>query len=118
MARRFWKYLRVCGEEESARVSDRLALEIPPRMRRRDARIVMVEPNQGNTSAYAEKSDLLGVALIGFGKYLRVCGEERLMNVQRAEIMEIPPRMRRRAVSAAAYRDTIGNTSAYAEKRR
>ena len=71
------KYLRVCGEETVRAVLLLLAVEIPPRVRRRDTRapgrIIII----GNTSACAEKSYLASWRPFGGWKYLRVCGEER-----------------------------------------
>ena len=85
---------------------------------RRRAVSGLTEPVQvGNTSAYAEKSGCF--LLLGRvpGKYLRVCGEERLLPVMLAAVSEIPPRMRRRETTDVAVSHYSGNTSAYAEKR-
>ena len=52
----------------------------------------------------------------GWGKYLRVCGEEAVADLTARGYTEIPPRVRRRAQYWAAFKQRYGNTSACAEK--
>ena len=49
------KYLRVCGEERFTTRSGEIESEIPPRVRRRVANVVVHVNAAGNTSACAEK---------------------------------------------------------------
>ena len=94
---RLRKYLRVRGEELSAHTQKRPISEIPPRARRRVDGVVGVCDAAGNTSACAEKSRR-GVCRVQIQwKYLRVRGEEVKGFDNGANIMEIPPRARRRA---------------------
>ena len=51
------------------------------------------------------------------GKYLRVCGEEKLLISVFLMKKEIPPRVRRRVILSSLVRWAPGNTSACAEKR-
>ena len=112
-----WKYLRVCGKERHCAL----------------LRNVL----HGNTSACAEKSWGMSPLVYPIWKYLRVCGEERIHCQHDLGGMEIPPRVRRRAICRAAPGDlpeipprvrrrvanvvvhvnAAGNTSACAEKR-
>ena len=92
-------------------------MEIPPRMRRRVLSTGQVCGFLGNTSAYAEKSPPLSWMRWLVGKYLRVCGEEVSSMKSRQLLLEIPPRMRRRAQRNISESIPLGNTSAYAEKR-
>ena len=91
------KYLRVRGEERH------------PHHQR--------QPQQGNTSACAEKS--LGQPTIHrrHRKYLRVRGEETTPLCSRLIELEIPPRARRRVAHRPPPLPACGNTSACAEKR-
>ena len=70
------KYLRVCGEEWTGHQRRPPVGEIPPRVRRRGNHRRPYGSGFGNTSACAEKSRNQTVLVAGFGKYLRVCGEE------------------------------------------
>ena len=70
------KYLRGCGEEINPADYQKLRLEIPPRVRRREAHLVRARLIPGNTSAGAEKSGEWAQEPVEVGKYLRGCGEE------------------------------------------
>ncbi|VFB06056.1 Uncharacterised protein [Corynebacterium striatum] len=93
-----WKYLRVRGEEKGTQMPEKRYMEIPPRARRRGFQIRVNAAVIGNTSACAEKSFALALALALEGKYLRVRGEEQLLGCQYQGQVEIPPRARRREV--------------------
>ena len=111
-----WKYLRVCGEESWRKYPSSPCTEIPPHVRRRVFRQPKVSGEPGNTSACAEKRLFFLKELVFLWKYLRVCGEELLDNIELAFKWEIPPRVRRRG-GQRTYRDLYrGNTSACAEK--
>ena len=73
------KYLRVCGEELPVCLSTPFTTEIPPLVRRRALLAPEVDEHFGNTSACAEKSDFV-------------------VDVE-YHLVEIPPRVRRRAIS-------------------
>ena len=92
------KYLRVCGEEREPSLSTVMTMEIPPRMRRRGCLNGAAESVGGNTSAYAEKRVRRRRLSELIWKYLRVCGEEQFEPSNVNVSVEIPPRMRRRAV--------------------
>ena len=70
------KYLRMRGEEDSLLLSFSENGEIPPHARRRGRRFVLPLCGAGNTSACAEKRFPCAILLCGFGKYLRMRGEE------------------------------------------
>ena len=70
----------------------------------------------GNTSACAEKSGSWPTSSMMRGKYLRVRGEENIINGLINGIKEIPPRARRRGCPRARHEGAGGNTSACAEK--
>ncbi len=71
----------------------------------------------GNTSACAEKRYDFNPGIYRHWKYLRVCGEERIRWSCSSVMMEIPPRVRRRVRCRPAPIQSLGNTSACAEKR-
>ena len=110
------KYLRVCGEEQYAAKNSRSLREIPPRVRRRVARQGCRACVGGNTSACAEKRRSMHEPQPVPWKYLRVCGEEHDHSIIPPAIMEIPPRVRRRAGGVLSLVALWGNTSACAEK--
>ena len=70
------KYLRVRGEELVRAKERAQTVEIPPRARRRDDRLVPGGFQNGNTSACAEKSARGDLRQVDDAKYLRVRGEE------------------------------------------
>ncbi len=70
------KYLRVRGEETATAIGTPLAMEIPPRARRRVAHHGAAPWRPGNTSACAEKRPNQHINRGGLWKYLRVRGEE------------------------------------------
>ena len=94
--RRWWKYLRVCGEESWRKYPSSPCTEIPPHVRRRVFRQPKVSGEPGNTSACAEKSYWTISSWLSSGKYLRVCGEEAVNARTATCTVEIPPRVRRR----------------------
>ena len=115
---RWSKYLRVRGEEPLKMITFELLWEIPPRARRRGNSDSYGCWRCGNTSACAEKSQLLRCKLQRRRKYLRVRGEESRGMRRRSAMMEIPPRARRRVLQRNKCLIFSGNTSACAEKRR
>ena len=111
------KYLRVRGEEPTKSLFPAVLQEIPPRARRRAFAYLLERRFIGNTSACAEKSASKVSGIVEYWKYLRVRGEEPIMELSANATVEIPPRARRR-VPPIRHCDTIsGNTSACAEKR-
>ena len=91
-------------------------MEIPPRARRRVVLLGLYSCGVGNTSACAEKSFTLALALALERKYLRVRGEEYFFGSSIRTGPEIPPRARRRERSKHKINADDGNTSACAEK--
>src|SRR5699024_9663722 len=91
--------------------------EIPPRVRRRGPLLAVDRGLVGNTSACAEKSGNRWSNVSAPGKYLRVCGEEPFGRNPSTFRLEIPPRVRRRAIITGDPEAEWGNTSACAEKR-
>ena len=108
----------MCGEESEKAALVLIAMEIPPRVRRRapNSRIQLV--SNGNTSACAEKRKPTTANSATARKYLRVCGEEGPIGSTHGAEAEIPPRVRRRALRPGVALRAGGNTSACAEKRR
>ena len=92
--------------------------EIPPRVRRRGLIKLRGLSLRGNTSACAEKSGQALPTPQSAGKYLRVCGEEKICFHSITGSREIPPRVRRRGRFVLSPGLIFGNTSACAEKRR
>ena len=86
-------------------------------MRRRALFVAHKRDVCGNTSACAEKRDDARDIDDSHRKYLRVCGEEHDHSIIPPAIMEIPPRVRRRAGGVLSLVALWGNTSACAEKR-
>ena len=82
--------------------------EIPPRARRRVDGVLAVGVDYGNTSACAEKSSVRAGPAVPAGKYLRVRGEEPIQAHGVADVLEIPPRARRRGVTRAINGGTNG----------
>ena len=70
----------------------------------------------GTTSAYAEKSSPWKNGVIIPRNYLRIRGEEVSPSTAKEALMELPPHTRRRVHAQPAVEDTMGTTSAYAEK--
>ena len=110
------KYLRVRGEERSEPCKLALYKEIPPRARRRAGGMGGSALPSGNTSACAEKRSWARSPPAFLRKYLRVRGEEGYLQELEAADVEIPPRARRRVICTAWEPDSVGNTSACAEK--
>ncbi len=110
------KYLRMRGEEDSLLLSFSENGEIPPHARRRGRRFVLPLCGAGNTSACAEKRFPCAILLCGFGKYLRMRGEEYSWAHLNGLTEEIPPHARRRAAQVGGVKSVGGNTSACAEK--
>ena len=73
---RWWKYLRMRGEEEDAWLSFIQFEEIPPHARRRDGLGGYSKLEAGNTSACAEKRQCTRRQMPPGWKYLRMRGEE------------------------------------------
>ena len=71
-------------------------MEIPPRVRRRDATAIDGTATGGNTSACAEKSPVVARQRRQEWKYLRVRGEESTRASPNHAVPEIPTRARRR----------------------
>ena len=88
----------MCGEENLSLLILTLHREIPPRVRRRVINIRGRSRVHGNTSACAEKSGVETFSEMGARKYLRVCGEEKVVLPIAGVQPEIPPRVRRRDI--------------------
>ena len=113
-----WNYLRIRGEEFPSYHGVRDYTELPPHTRRREVHIQKIGAPKGTTSAYAEKSYRKTTKKYCSGNYLRIRGEERSQLNIRFAPMELPLHTRRRGLLASHIEDSIGTTSAYAEKRR
>ena len=71
---------------------------------------------EGNTSACAEKRYCSKLDAFRPWKYLRVRGEEGVIEEDAQILQEIPPRARRRVLKRQVPIVSLGNTSACAEK--
>ena len=110
-------YLRMRGEETHASRRVRLNQELPPHARRRDFWFLSFLKNHGITSACAEKRLQAWPGLIQSWNYLRMRGEEFVLQPSPAFKAELPPHARRRGGAEANTGPNNGITSACAEKR-
>ena len=92
-------------------------MELPPHARRRDARLAPGSTQSGITSACAEKRLQAWPGLIQSWNYLRMRGEEFVLQPSPAFKAELPPHARRRGGAEANTGPNNGITSACAEKR-
>ena len=72
--------------------------------------------SDGNTSAYAEKTERFQLRQLHMRKHLRLRGENSPLTVFMPAVAEIPPRMRRKLFFKRNGNALHGNTSEYAEK--
>ena len=109
-------YLRACGEEHLAHGHHQTGTELPPRVRRR-VQVPSPRPVEfGITSARAEKSMVKNFIVTSHRNYLRACGEEANGKAPTGCMLELPPRVRRRARLELPADHMLGITSARAEK--
>ena len=92
-------------------------LELPPHARRRAMTIYTTRDEAGITSACAEKSIPTLPPISLHRNYLRMRGEELLLDPDGETTEELPPHARRRGAVYAALTASHGITSACAEKR-
>ena len=90
--------------------------ETPPRTRRKRHTGPPHTSDDGNTSAYAEKTIWRNASSVRCWKHLRVRGENQARRIYNVLIEETPPRTRRKLGGALLLGFYFGNTSAYAEK--
>ena len=109
-------YLRMRGEEAESVAYIVSARELPPHARRRGGTNRTRGCIKGITSACAEKRRSLENAVIIFGNYLRMRGEETHSSAERKESAELPPHARRRVAPVTSLTAPPGITSACAEK--
>ena len=110
------KHPRVCGED---RRRNSLALsmsETPPRMRGRRPDAFVHGVHEGNTPAYAGKTEPFRIPGRMPQKHPRVCGEDVPSLVNSAIPLETPPRMRGRRYVHLTEVSLNRNTPAYAGK--
>ena len=90
-----WNYLRVRGEYDKATSKAISVAELPPRARRIRNLNKQRRRRDGTTSACAENTALLIVAVVLTGNYLRVRGEYFHLPPKDIRAAELPPRARR-----------------------
>ncbi len=90
--------------------------ETPPLARRKLAAKEHVTPTIGNTSACAEKTDVVSTSDTLNGKHLRLRGENAKSSGRSNGEQETPPLARRKLWSLGRIKLTMRNTSACAEK--
>ncbi len=88
----------MCGEEKTEATVWWSFLEIPPRVRGREPLTKGTLLASGNTPACAGKSFAAQCQGGDYRKYPRVCGEEPSVAGSCKVVMEIPPRVRGRAI--------------------
>ena len=86
-------------------------------MRGKDQRYPVKLLPDGITPAYAGKSLLELVAVVGGRDHPRLCGEKTAICTNKTEIKGSPPPMRGKATCTLVNNDIIGITPAYAGKR-
>ena len=109
-------YLRMRGEETKPCGPDGCCEELPPHARRRAYRMDPGTISRGITSACAEKRLQAWPGLIQSWNYLRMRGEEFVLQPSPAFKAELPPHARRRGGAEANTGPNNGITSACAEK--
>ena len=112
------KYPRVRGEERTVEMNGMMKAEIPPRARGRAVAGSARRARHGNTPACAGKRWGRWPVWLMIGKYPRVRGEERTVEMNGMMKAEIPPRARGRAGDHLEDPGRPGNTPACAGKRR
>ena len=90
--------------------------QTPPRMRGRRESGRRQGRKEGNTPAYAGKTQFTVSDVGEFKKHPRVCGEDCIRLTCRLPQWETPPRMRGRPRVHGANQDAARNTPAYAGK--
>ena len=108
-------YLRVRGEYSSARITETLGGELPPRARRILRFPIIVFTVHGTTSACAENTPTGAVDASLLRNYLRVRGEYEIMPASSGFEEELPPRARRIRLMTGWIDFIGGTTSACAE---
>ena len=103
------------GEYYEPGQPDRTVQELPPRARRIQRREGLLAFHGGTTSACAENTALLIVAVVLTGNYLRVRGEYLLIIPIGKLLRELPPRARRILNIFLNICTELGTTSACAE---
>ena len=109
---------RVCGEKRSGHVASLGVQGSPPRMRGKGTVHARKAACDGITPAYAGKRRCCLTPAIGARDHPRVCGEKKLSNLDDAQRMGSPPRMRGKGVPNVLVSEKFGITPAYAGKRR
>ncbi len=91
-----WKHLRVRGENSRFPISPFPSPETPPRTRRKLKPTCQPLRDNGNTSAYAEKTQASFISSAFREKHLRVRGENFFTKKKMSINGETPPRTRRK----------------------
>ena len=110
-----WNYLRVRGEYTLKNDRQKNYTELPPRARRIPSTEIMRAAASGTTSACAENTGIIRVAVSPRRNYLRVRGEYSTGITGVRWVPELPPRARRILLPASSWLPTCGTTSACAE---
>ena len=108
---------RVCGEKKVYASFIRCQSGSPPRMRGKDAKLVLLYYPPRITPAYAGKSIPAARSAAGKSDHPRVCGEKPGKRPRSNRVGGSPPRMRGKASAAASVHWFAGITPAYAGKR-
>ena len=109
---------RVCGEKYSTVSAQNVESGSPPRMRGKGTVHARKAACDGITPAYAGKRRCCLTPAIGARDHPRVCGEKKLSNLDDAQRMGSPPRMRGKGVPNVLVSEKFGITPAYAGKRK
>ena len=110
------KHLRLRGENPSQEAAVDFVKETPPLTRRKLVVAFRSLVQDGNTSAYAEKTHGAHAELRERQKHLRLRGENGLSREMDQKPIETPPLTRRKQTAHGENPPVARNTSAYAEK--
>ena len=116
MTTAFWDHPRVCGEKLRCCMRWQIRRGSPPRMRGKDAKVLIMLPLRGITPAYAGKRPCTRYSQKGTRDHPRVCGEKSTGHVKPFGRTGSPPRMRGTALAALAAHLAAWITPAYAGK--
>ena len=112
---KWWNYLRVRGEYWHPCRRRGGSEELPPRARRIQPMVWVMDCAPGTTSACAENTIGTAEAASELGNYLRVRGEYNPPAWRPPAPMELPPRARRIQHTGLGHPTVVGTTSACAE---
>ena len=114
----FWDHPRVCGEKLRCCMRWQIRRGSPPRMRGKDAKVLIMLPLRGITPAYAGKRPCTRYSQKGTRDHPRVCGEKSTGHVKPFGRTGSPPRMRGKVKKPFTINALPRITPAYAGKRK